>query len=254
MKKNIPAFIFMLVAANWAIAQTSEQSLRRIRTRIYDADFTGQAAALSEARAQLEALKQREGPTQVLAFYYAGFASWRLSLPANPDGLPQLKHVQDAINDLKRAIELKPDFADACALLATVYEERVGLDPRGLGPTLGPVTSAMRRKSVELAPKNPRVVLLDSMTVFWTPEAYGGGREAGVKRALEAIGFFQNERLTDPLMPDWGLPHAWVFAGQAYLGLAKPDPTQARAAFAKALSIRPDFQLAKSLQRRVPAP
>jgi hypothetical protein len=102
----------------------------------------------------------------------------------------------------------------------------------------------VRKRALELGPRNPRVVMMDAGMIFNIPPERGGSQERGIARWLEAIALFEAEAATpaaDARQPRWGRDLAYGWLSGLYMRLTPPDRVKARAAADKALTMRPDF-------------
>ena len=106
------------------------------------------------------------------------------------------------------------------------------------GMTLGPKSSGLVDRAMELDPKNPRVWLIRGMSAMFTPKMFGGGTDKAERDLRKAIELFDAERPVAPA-PSWGRADAYVWLGQALQKDEKHD--EARAAYQKALAIQPGY-------------
>ena len=81
-----------------------------------------------------------------------------------------LKQGESVVKDL---IEKEPDNAEAHALLGSIYGTRITSAFKGM--RLGPKAGKALERAAELAPDNPRVVLQQGISAFYTPKTFGGG-------------------------------------------------------------------------------
>lgn len=174
-----------------------------------------------------------------LAHYYMGLAHNRIAnLMATTDEKQALTHVDQAIEHLQQATKLDGSFAEAHALLSSVYGRKIGMKPM-LGMIMGPKADVAIKKAKQLDPDNPRIIYIEAMSDFHKPETWGGSIERAIDGLQRAAGLFAEETVTDPLMPDWGHDETYAWLGIAYIRKEQPD--DARQAFEKALAINPDF-------------
>ena len=180
--------------------------------------------------------------------YYMALADYRIAdhlLAAGEEnkGVAS-EHLKATVEHLKKATEINPQAAEAYVLLSSAYGRQIGLNPIK-GMVLGRRAQKALKKAVQLAPDNPRVVLCTAIRDFNTPGMFGGSKEKGLQGFQRAAELFAREEPTDPIHPVWG--HSRTYA---WLGLAHQDRGElalARAAFAKALAINPDFGWVKNV-------
>ncbi len=191
---------------------------------------------LYKAQKLFEGARQ-DGNHEVFALYYLALCEYRLAtlFASAPD--EQIQCINRTIEHLKSAIELEDNFSDAHALLAKAYSQKLGLNPH-LGMVLGPETKRVLEKSKRLDGNNPRVVLTDGMSDYYTPAVFGGDKKRAISKLEQALELFAKEEIRDPFQPSWGYDEAC-----AQLGIMRQeagDLEGAREAFVKALTVNPN--------------
>ncbi len=218
---------------------TAVALLREARTQVESGYFAGDADTLRRARALAE--RATFDPAHAgRAHYYVALADYRLvALLRGAEGDAWKDVLDDGIAHAEAATEARPDDGEAHALLASLYGWKAG---QGMlsGMRYGPKSSNVMEEARRLAPASPRVILLDAIGTFNKPSLFGGDKEAaldGFRRAADR--FAAAEAPADPLAPRWGHAEAHAWAGLAHLD-AERLPA-ARAAFARALDVAPNF-------------
>ena len=179
---------------------------------------------------------RRDGHYEELALYYLALCEYRLAalFAATPD--EQAQCINRTIEYLKESIELEDNFSDAHALLASAYGQKLSLKPH-LGMVLGPETKRVLEKSKRLNGNNPRVVLADGISDYYTPAVFGGDKQRAISKIEQALELFAKEEIRDSLQPSWGYDEAC-----AQLGIMRQeagDIKGAREAFVKAIEVNP---------------
>ena len=191
---------------------------------------------LYEAQKLFDRARQ-DGHHEEFALYYLALCEYRLAtlFASAPD--EQAQSINRTIEHLKGAIELEDNFSDAHALLASAYGQKLGLKPH-LGMALGPEIKRVLEKSKRLEGDNPRVVLIDGMSDYYTPAVFGGDKQRAISKMEQALELFAKEEIRDPFRPSWGYDEAC-----AQLGIMRQeagDIEGAREAFVKALEVNPN--------------
>lgn len=119
----------------------------------------------------------------------------------------------EAIDQLERAVELRPRDAESLALLGSTYGASIGTFP-DRGAELGQKSRQALRKAIELEPNNPRVQYLHGSSAFHRPPEYGGGAEVAEPFLRRALELFRTEPPEKP-WPNWGRYETHVLLGQA---------------------------------------
>lgn len=199
---------------------------------------------MQKARAHFERmLESKHRPA--LVHYYLGYCSHQLNAfyRYNPNATKADqenadKLVDSGIQHLEKAIQLDKNFAEAYALTASLYGEKIGGNPL-LGMTLGPKSGVFMDKALKLAPENPRVAYLDAISKNFTPEMFGGSKEKAISGLYRAAALFAKWQSSDPLAPDWGYAECYAWLGNILTEQKKF--AEARAAFEKSLALRPNY-------------
>ncbi|HEV8286980.1 MAG TPA: hypothetical protein VGQ09_21870 [Chitinophagaceae bacterium] len=160
------------------------------------ADYQGLAAAF-------ERIGDAE-KTQWLPYYYAGLAlatvGWqdtKLDKDANSEKIK-------ALCDRAEAIEKSSEICEIRNMAAT---QQMMVDPQSRWASYGQEAGAALQKGMQLNPNNPRLYYLQGMSVFNTPEAFGGGKTKAKPIFEKAVALFKAEQPA-PLHPRWGQKQA----------------------------------------------
>src|ERR1700731_927334 len=104
-------------------------------------------------------------------------------------------------------------------------------------------------RALQLAGRNPRVLLLDAMNDYQLAPRLGGNKERALVKLRQAVAAFEVERTDTEHLPGWG-------AAEAYLLLARDlldhgEPVGARDALEHALLLAPEFAQARRLMAQI---
>jgi len=142
--------------------------------------------------------------TQWLPYYWAGLA---LSTAGWVDQKADKDVLAGRINVLcDKADALTTDNADKAEILVLrnmAATQQMLVDPQARFMTYGQQAAGFLQKGITLNANNPRLYYLQGMSLFNTPEQFGGGK-AKAKPVLEkAVSLFKTEPVK-PLYPQWG--------------------------------------------------
>jgi tetratricopeptide (TPR) repeat protein len=215
---------------------TREEFRAAIR-RARDGDLQADWNKMIEARDRFAALAANDD-ISALAHYYMGYTYWRLSSLAfvaiGPAAQGPL--ARRAVASLETAIDKRPQFPDAHALLAVCLATLVSSDP-SLADQLRSRARAAWDGALPAGAANPRVMLLRAMSLTFAPPPYGD-RQKGLALWRQAIELFQTDQ-PGPLMPDWGHVEAIAWLGGAHLAASQHN--EAVVLLERAVRMRPDF-------------
>ena len=209
------------------------------RREIDSANTAGDLDRLTSAAALLDRVLTVT-PNDPLLLYYRSLALYRsASLYTGRKKNGEAKRALDEADMLLEQATARAPTADALALRGSVIGLMIGSSGNPLsGMTLGPRSSGLVDRAMELDPKNPRVWLIRGMSAMFTPKMFGGGTDKAERDLQKAIELFEAERPVAPA-PSWGHADAYVWLGQALQKDEKND--EARAAYQKALAVQPGY-------------
>ena len=228
----------LFTSAIWAGAQPADSLMLQAKAMLWEGT-TDQALL---ARATFERLTA-DDDLATLAHYYAALVAHQLVaqlIGTQPDGYKKevIAHLDYAIDHLQTATKRDPNFAEAWALLASVYGQKISQKPL-TAVALGRKSNKAKDRAHELAPDNPRVVLLAAIGDYNTPVIWGGDKERALEGFQRAAALFLEQKVSDPLQPGWGHSRAYAWLGMAYVN--RGNLAEARQAYERALEIDPEF-------------
>jgi hypothetical protein len=101
---------------------------------------------------------------------------------------------------------------------------------------------------LQLAGRNPRILLVDAMNDYQvSPDK--GGRERALPKLRKAVEAFEAERHDTEHLPGWGAAEAWWLLASGLL--EHGDPVAARDADEHALLLAPQFAQARRLMTKI---
>ncbi len=138
--------------------------------------------------------------TQWLPYYWAALAKVRIGWIDNTVDKDKLAEETKALITRGEAINQNSEF-EALRDMAAVQQMMV--DPQNRWQTYGTEASGALQKGMQMDPKNPRLYYLQGMSVFNTPEQFGGGKAKAKPVFQQAADLFKTEE-KKPLYPTWG--------------------------------------------------
>jgi hypothetical protein len=241
----LPAVTALLAAS---AAPGAETSWRDIESRLQYGYYTEDAPALKHLQGVIAADESHDK----LHGYYAALLDWRLAQLAaqGAGGASASELAQRCVTEADGALAVQVDFADALALRSACQAT-----PLAHGGELLPFGGRRLRKDLErareLAPRDPRVLLVDGMNDYLLSPASGGNRERALTKLRQAAAAFDAERAGIERLPGWGAAEAYFYLARALLEHA--DPVAARDALEHSLLIAPEFTQARRLMAKIVA-
>jgi tetratricopeptide (TPR) repeat protein len=225
-------------------AAAFETGILEAQAALRDGINAWDSGALSRARelylALLEAEKDRETELQ----YFLAVCDYHLAAYAMAEDKRDMvdRFTAEALENLEKVILARPEWGEPYALSATIMGYQIALHP-DRAMELGMRLYTFFGKAEEKGPDDPRVHLLQGISLFYTPAMYGGGADKAIPHLEKAVDCFGREKVDDPYQPSWGYDEACTYLGIACAQQGRAD--QAAAWFEKALAFNPDFSLAR---------
>ncbi|MEP6927359.1 MAG: hypothetical protein ABI834_06970 [Ginsengibacter sp.] len=152
--------------------------------------------------------------TQWLPYYYAAYCTVT-SAYAEKDNLKK-----DAIADKaqqlidKAETILGKENSETAVIKSMIATSHMMVDPQSRYMTYGPASTGFIEKSKILDPTNPRPVLLEAENKFYTPEAFGGGKDPAKEYFDKANTLNDKFKPETELSPNWGKGALQYFLSQ----------------------------------------
>ncbi|TKK68320.1 hypothetical protein FC093_11855 [Ilyomonas limi] len=162
-------------------------------------DAAKTAADLNAAAAAFERVGDAE-KTQWLPYYWAALAKVRVGWIDKSVDKDKLAAEVKALCAKGEAINDNAEFASIRNMAAT---QQMLVNPQERWQTYGQEAAAALQKGMQLDANNPRLYYLQGMSVFNTPEQFGGGKEKAKPIFQKAVDLYKVEE-KKPLYPTWG--------------------------------------------------
>lgn len=139
--------------------------------------------------------------------YYAAYA-----LVMKAFYLKDLKEVDPACDKadalIAMAESLSPKNSEISTLKSMVLTARMRVDG-SRGMTMGPKATMILQDAMKQGPEgNPRALVQMAQMLFYTPPAFGGGKEAGIGVLQKGIAAYSTFKPASDIDPNWGKEYA----------------------------------------------
>ncbi|MEO8414863.1 MAG: hypothetical protein ABI472_14445 [Ginsengibacter sp.] len=142
--------------------------------------------------------------TQWLPYYYAAYCTIMEGYTEKDNSK------KDAIADkAKQFIDkaegiLGKENSETAVIKSMIATTHMMVDPQSRYMTYGPESTSQIAKAEALDSTNPRPILLEAESKFYTPEAYGGGKDVAREFFDKAKTLDDNFKPENELSPIWG--------------------------------------------------
>ena len=189
--------IAMLVSVA-AFSQTDKYTMA-MQKNLAMLDSAKSPADLNAASAAFERVGDAE-KTQWLPYYWAALAKVRIGWVDNSADKDKLADETKAIIAKGEAINQNSEFQSLRDMAAV---QQMMVNPQERWQTYGTEAATALQKGMQMDPKNPRLYYLQGMSVFNTPEQFGGGKAKAKAIFQQAADLYKTEE-KKPLYPTWG--------------------------------------------------
>lgn len=198
MKKYIISALIVISGIGFTQAQDNYKET--MATTIAALDSANSKENWLEKAALFERIADAE-PQEWLPRYYAAYANLYANFwskdTAEKDAL-----FDKALDLLENALE-RHENSELFALKGYVEYMKLSIDPTNRLSYMAS-SRANLEKAQKLDPENPRVYLIQGQNLFYTPAAFGGGKEAAMTSLNTAKEKFDKFVPKDELAPQWG--------------------------------------------------
>ena len=201
MKKSI-LFTALILFAAFAFAQ-SDKYESAMKAGISQLDSLMQKNNFEDLSNSFVRIGDAE-KTKWLPYYYAAYSTAAQALQEKDNSKKDA--LADKASDLIKKAEtiLGKENSETDVIKAMIATAHMTVDPQSRYMTYGPDITANIQKSETLDPTNPRPVLFEAENKFFTPEAYGGGKDAAKELFDKASQLYNTFKPETDLSPNWG--------------------------------------------------
>ncbi len=185
----------------------------------YEKEMQQNIRELSKANSQKDILAvcenfkmiAKDRPEEWLPYYYVSFSYLSVVFSEGFDGnIDETLDLADKY--LAMARTQSPENAEIEVMQGWIYQGRIQADPMGRGMTYSQKASSSFGKAMNIDPENPRIYFLTGMNVLYTPEMFGGGKEAACPYFIKAMEKYKTFRPASSIAPDWGREDTYELA------------------------------------------
>ncbi len=137
-----------------------------------------------------------------LPYYYAGLCKALAAITLKNKNADALCNQADVY--IKKADSLSPNSSEIAVLKSLNYSARLNVNPKARAIKYNKHINQANEMAMKLDSKNPRAYLQKAQSVYYSPEAFGGGAKKALplfELALEKFNAFKPETV---FMPKWG--------------------------------------------------
>jgi hypothetical protein len=135
--------------------------------------------------------------------YYAAYSNLIAGILSSDNNLKD-QYWDKALTGVDQATALSKDNSEIYALRGYIQYMKLSVDPRSRLSFMAE-SAASLAKAKSLNPENPRIYLIMGQNTFYTPVAFGGGKEKAKPILETAAAKFAIFKPANAVEPTWGL-------------------------------------------------
>ena len=201
MKRITLLFLISGLTINFLSAQDNDYqtSMKEVVANIQEAAFGEDLTPYANQMERIAAVEKKEW----LPLYWASFCYMMKSF-SEPMSEKKDQLIEKAEQLVAAADSLMPKNDEIAVLRANLASARLSVDPQNRWQKYGPISAIAIATAKSLNPDNPRIALHEAQGVFYTPEAFGGGKEKALPLIKTTIEQFSKFKPASDIMPNWG--------------------------------------------------
>ncbi|TND09115.1 MAG: hypothetical protein FD123_1518 [Bacteroidetes bacterium] len=203
MKKII--LLFFAVLSFPAIQAQNKKFVAAMEKQLAILDTAKTKEHFQQVYNSFERISNAEGK-EWLPKYYMAYCSVLMSYMDDVSKADEYCDRADAL--LLKADSLSPNNSEIYVLRSWATSSRIRVNPMTRGAKFGPESGILLAKAKELDANNPRVYLLDGQGKFYTPPAFGGGKDKAKPVLEEAVKKYETFKPASSISPTWGAAQA----------------------------------------------
>lgn len=210
MKKIIITSLLFIVSA--ALFSQSARYTDFMKKNLAILDSAKTTEDLQNAANNFERIATAE-KDQWQPYYYAAYSLVMKSFFTKDKS--QVDGICDKADEfISMADAISSSNSEITTLKAMVLQSRLSVDP-GRGMTMGPRSGMLLQQALGQQPaNNPRALTQLAQTKYYTPAAFGGGKEPGIEYLKKAIAAYETFKPASDIDPNWGKEYAQQLLAQ----------------------------------------
>ncbi len=193
--------LFLITASGLIYAQTDKYTavMQKGMTLLDSAKNTEDLLAVSNHFERIAGVETK----QWLPTYYEAYANLRSGFLTNDNDKKDV-FFDKALVQIDKSEAISANNSEIYALKGYIQFMKMSVDPQNRAMEMIGIATTSLEKAKALDPSNPRPYFILGQAAFYTPEAFGGGKEKAKPILETAITNFEKFKSADPFAPKWG--------------------------------------------------
>jgi hypothetical protein len=147
-----------------------------------------------------------------LPAYYAALCNAFMATLSSGNKIDDYCDVADRF--VNHADSLSPNNSEIYTLRSLICSSRINVNPMLRGAKYGGMSGELSAKAMSLDANNPRPYLLKGQGKFYTPPAFGGGKDKALPLLEDALKKFEVFKPSSTIAPNWGKARTEFLIGE----------------------------------------
>ena len=199
MKKII--IIVALISINTITNAQNAKYIATMEKNVAALDTTRSVEGLQALENTFERIASAE-KSEWLPSYYAAYCNVNMTYQVKGNQIDTYCDKAEAL--INKADSINPNNSEIITLKAQIASARISVSPMTRGQKYGTIAGELRLKAKDLDKTNPRPYYLDGMASFYTPSAFGGGKDKAKASYEKALSMFATFKPASSIAPHWG--------------------------------------------------
>ena len=202
MKKALSVLLLFVFAVSMQAQTTNSKFVKAMEKALAVLDTATTYEHWLDASNNFERISLKETKEWLPAYYVALCQTMAFNL--YKDAEKQELFAKKAQEFVDKADKLQPDNSEIYVLKSMVSGLFIRINPMVNGQKYGPIAGMELEKGMSLDPENPRGYMQKGISLFFTPEQWGGDKVKGKELMEEAEKKFDTFKPASTIHPAWG--------------------------------------------------
>ena len=217
MKKLLFVLLLLTITFNVSKADDFTDAMLKAKKNLQTAMNNYDEKALMKVRGEFERILQLKKHDWIVNYFIAvvDYSLAYTAMGENQDKVKLKKYTESGLSNLEKSILVRDDFADSYILRYALNFNRWVYEQDKMADIIQQSDEA-KEKAEKLDPENPRFYLMNGMSTFYMPEAFGGGANKSTPIFEKCMDMFAKRVEKETYYPDWGKDLAYGFLAMSY--------------------------------------
>jgi hypothetical protein len=201
--KTTKLFMLLLILVSGTIANAqTEKYAAAMQKGLTSLDSSKNSEDFQATANLFERISQVE-KTQWLPVYYAAYANLIAGILVKENSMKDLLF-DKSLEQIGKADSISKDNSEIFTVMGYAQFMKMSVDPQARAMEMIGMANGYLDKAKALDPSNPRPYFVSGQNTFYTPEAFGGGKQNAKPMLQKAADSYEKFSVSNALAPSWG--------------------------------------------------